>query len=94
MEIKMKKTLITAVVAAIAFAAPAMAWEGKTVACYDKHLVPAKYSATKVLVKAGKKQYEHRNGHIELVAYPPVYKEVRTKISGSHYVMREVACHH
>ena len=56
----MKKTLVSAVVAAIAFAAPAMAWEGKTVACYDKHLVPAKYSATKVLVKAGKSQYEHR----------------------------------
>jgi len=49
----MNKTLVSAVVAAIAFAAPAMAWEGKTVACYDKHLVPAKYSATKVLVKAG-----------------------------------------
>jgi hypothetical protein len=40
----MNKTLVSAVVAAIAFAAPAMAWEGKTVACYDKHLVPAKYS--------------------------------------------------
>ncbi len=39
----MKKTLISAVVAAVAFAAPAMAWEGKTVACYDKHLVSAKY---------------------------------------------------
>ncbi|WP_439144247.1 hypothetical protein [Planktotalea sp.] len=90
----MKKTLVSAVVAAIAFAAPAMAWEGKTVACYDKHLVPAKYSATKVLVKAGKSQYEHRNGHIELVAYPPVYKEVRTKTSDAHYVMREISCHH
>ena len=90
----MKKTLISAVAAAIALtAAPAMAWEGKTVACYDKVLVPAKYSSTKELVKAGKKQYEHRNGRIELVAYPPVYKEVRTKTSGSHYLMREVACH-
>lgn len=90
----MNKTLISAVVAAIAFAAPAMAWEGKTVACYDKHLVPAKYSAEKVLVKESKKQYEHRNGHIELVVYPSVYKEVRTKTADAHYVMREVACHH
>lgn len=90
----MKMTLISAAVAAIAFAAPAMAWEGKTVACYDKHLVPAKYSATKVLVKAGKSQYEHKNGHIELVAYPPVYREVRTKTSDAHYVMREIKCHH
>ena len=52
----MKKTLISAVAAAITFAAPAMAWEGTTVACFDKHLVPAQYSATKVLVKAGKQQ--------------------------------------
>ena len=88
----MKKTLISAVAAAITFAAPAMAWEGTTVACFDKHLVPAQYSATKVLVKAGKQQYEHRNGRIELVAYPAVYKEVRTQTAAAHYVMREVMC--
>ena len=82
------------VVAAIAFAAPAMAWEGKTVACYDKHLVPAQYSAEKVLIKKSKKQYEHRNGRIELVKYPSVYKEVLTKTADSHYVMREIKCHH
>jgi hypothetical protein len=90
----MNKALVSAVVAAIAFAAPAMAWEGKTVACYDKHLVPAKYSATKVLVKAGKSQYEHRNGRIELVSYPPVYRQVATLKTGSHYVMKQVKCHH
>lgn len=90
----MKKILFTSVIAAIGFAAPAMAWEGKTVACYDKHLVPAKYSVEKVLVKGGKKQYEHRNGHIELVSYPPVYRQVKTLKAGAHYVMREVACKH
>ena len=90
----MKKTLISAVAATLVFAAPAMAWEGKTVACYNKHLVGAKYSATKVLVKAGKSQYEHRNGRIELVSYPPVYRQVATLKSGAHYVMRQVACHH
>ncbi len=90
----MTKTLISAVVTAIAFAAPAMAWEGKTVACYDKHLVPAKYSAEKVLIKKSKQQYEHRNHRIELVKYPAVYKEVLTKTADSHYVMREVSCGH
>jgi TRAP-type C4-dicarboxylate transport system substrate-binding protein len=80
----MKKTLFSAVVVAIAFAAPAMAWEGKTVACYDKHLVPAKYSYTKHLVKASKSQYEHRNGRIELVTYPPVYRETATLVEGAH----------
>ena len=46
----MKKTLISAVVAAVAFAAPAMAWEGQTVACYDKVLVPAKYEYSKAFL--------------------------------------------
>lgn len=90
----MKTTLFSAAVAAIAFAAPAMAWEGETVACFDKHLVPAKYSAEKVLVKDEKQKYEHRNGHIELVRYPAVYKEVLTKVSDSHYVMKQIKCHH
>lgn len=90
----MKKTLFTAVIAAIGFAAPAMAWEGKTVACYNKELVPATYNYTKHIVKAGKKQYEHRNGRIELVSYPPVYREVATLNTAAHYVMRQVKCHH
>lgn len=88
----MKKTLFSAAIAAIAFAAPAMAWEGKTVACYDKALIGAKYTSTKVLVKGAKQQYEHRNGRIEEVHYPAVYKEVRTKVADAHYVMRPVSC--
>ena len=90
----MKKTLFTAVIAAIGFAAPAMAWEGSTVACYDKHLVPAKYEYSKHKIKDGVKQYEHRNGRIELVSYPPVYKQTRTLVKGAHYVMVQVDCKH
>lgn len=90
----MKKTLFTATVAAIAFAAPAMAWEGKTVACYDKHLVPAKYTYAKHLVKGQKSQYEHRNGRIELVTYPAVYRQTATKVADAHYVMVQVPCKH
>lgn len=90
----MKKTLISAAVAAVAFAAPAMAWEGQTVACYGKHLVPAKYSYSKHMIKGEKKQYEHRNGRIELVKYPAVYKQTATKIADSHYVMVQVPCKH
>jgi len=61
---------------------------------YDKHIVPAKYSAVKVVFKESMTQYEHRNGHIELVKNLSVYKEVRTKAADFHYVMREVKCHH
>ena len=67
-----KKTLFTACIAAIGFAAPAMAWEGNAVVCYDEHLVPAKYTYTKHMVKDSKKQYEHRKGRIELVSYPAI----------------------
>jgi len=49
-----------------------MAWEGNAVACYDKHLVPAKHTYTKHMVNDSKKQYEHRKGRIELVSYPAI----------------------
>lgn len=90
----MKKTLFSALVATVAFAAPAMAWEGQTVACYDKHLVPAKYEYSKKKIKDEKKQYEHRNGRIELVKYPAVYKQKAVKVADAHYVMVQVACKH
>lgn len=90
----MKKTLFSAAIAAVAFAAPAMAWEGQTVACYGKHLEPAKYTYTKHMIKGEKKQYEHRNGRIELVKYPAVYKQKATKVSDAHYVMVQVPCKH
>lgn len=87
----MKKILIAAV-AASAMAAPAFAWEGKTVACFDKHWMGPKYSTHKVLVKPAKQQYEHKKGRIELVHYAPVYREVRTKVSDGYWVMKEVPC--
>ena len=71
-----------------------MAWEGNTVACYYKQLVPAKYSAEKVHVKKSKKQYEHLYGRIELVSYPAVYRQVATLKKASHNVMVQVKGHH
>ena len=44
----MKKMMFTAA-AATMFAAPAAAWEGQKVACYDKHWVPATYTTSKHL---------------------------------------------
>jgi len=87
------KSILFAAAAALAFTTgSAMAWEGKTVACYDKHWVAPTYSAKKVLVKAAKQQYEHKNGRIELVHYAPVYREVKTMESHGYWVMKEVSC--
>lgn len=89
----MKKTILTSVAATLMMAAPALAWEGKTVACYDKVWVGPKYKAEKVLVKEAKYKYEHKRGHIEKVYYAPVYVEKKTKISNGYYVMKEIRCH-
>jgi TRAP-type C4-dicarboxylate transport system substrate-binding protein len=87
------KYIITAAATALALSAgSAMAWEGRTVACFDKVWVPATYSATKVLVKPAKERYEHKNGRIELVHYSPVYREIKTMASKGHWVMKEVSC--
>lgn len=87
----MRKVLIAAA-AASAFAAPAFAFEGTTVACFDKVWVGPTYSTHKVLVRGAKQEYVHKGGKIELVHYAPVYREVRTKKSDGYWVMQEVPC--
>lgn len=84
------KILIAA--AAMCLAAPAMAWEGKVVACYGKVWSPATYSTKEVLVKKAKTKWEHRNGQLVKVDYAPVYKEVKTLKHPGHWIMREEAC--
>ncbi len=87
------KTIISAAIAAVALTAgSAMAWEGRTTACFNKHWVPATYSTEKVLVKHAKEQYEHKNGRIELVHYAPVYRQVKTLASNGYWIMKEVSC--
>lgn len=91
----MKKVLMAtgAAIVAMSAAAPAMAWEGKTAACYEKKFYDTQYKVSHEMVKPSKQQYEHRNGRIELVVYPPVYREIRTQTFPAHYVMVPVACH-
>lgn len=89
----MKKVLAGAIIATAALAAPAFAWEGQVVACYDKVWVPAKYKTHKELIMASHKELEHRNGQMVEVYYPAVYKEHKRKVKAGHYVARKVACH-
>ena len=89
---KLPVKVMAAVVAFSTLAGGAQAWEGKTIACYDKVLMSAKYKITKELVKPAKRQYEYHHGVYKLVEYPPVYKENREVIEPEHYVLRETAC--
>lgn len=89
----MKKLIAGAVLAASAFAAPAFAWEGHVVACYDKVWVPASYSYTKKLIMAAHTEWEHnKKGQMVRMHYPAVYQEVKTMTAPGHYVAKAAAC--
>ena len=86
------KSIITAAAAVAITATAASAWEGRTVACFDKHYVGPTFETSHVLVKPAKEQYEHKNGRIELVRYAAVYREHKTLVSEGKWVMKEVSC--
>ena len=87
------KSILTATAAAVVLSAgSALAWEGRTVACFDKHWVGPTYSTKNVLVKPAKEKYEHKNGRIELVRYAAVYRQHKTLKSEGMWVMKEVSC--
>lgn len=87
----MKKVLAGAILAA-SFAAPAFAWEGQVVACYDKVWVPAKYEYTQKLIMASHTEWEYKNGQMIKVYYPAVYKESKHMVKAGHYVAKKAAC--
>ncbi len=100
----MKRFTMTGVAVAV-FAAslshtsPVLAQEGindpnaRRVGCYRQVQIPARYSVKKVLIKESYRQYIKRaNGRIDLMEYPPVYREDKTQIAPPETVMREVKC--
>ncbi|MBL6429599.1 MULTISPECIES: hypothetical protein [Maritimibacter] len=87
------KKLIAGAVLASAFAAPAFAWEGHVVACYDKVWVPASYAYSKKLIMAAHTEWEHnKKGQMVKVHYPAVYKEIKTMTAPGHYVAKAAKC--
>lgn len=90
----MGKKVFAALVVACAstFAAPAMAWEGKVVACYDKIWVDDVYSTTKHLHSKAKTKWEHRGDQLVEVYYPAMYIEKRHLVTPGHYVKRKAPC--
>ncbi len=86
------KTILFAAAAAMTMAAPAVAWEGRTVACFDKVWVGPTYATSKKLVMAPHDEYKHTKHGVELVRYDAVYREYKHKVSDGHWVMKEVPC--
>ncbi|MEM9854216.1 MAG: hypothetical protein AAF841_07145 [Pseudomonadota bacterium] len=89
------KTL-TAVATALLMsaAAPAFAWEGQVVACYDKIFVPAEFKTSKTLHKPARTVWEHKGDQMVEVYYPAMFLEHRTLVTEAHYVKRKAPCRH
>lgn len=64
----------------------------RLVACYKKDYVEATYDIRHELLKPPVRKYVKRNNRIELLEYPPVYREIKTLKKEAHYVMREIPC--
>ena len=61
--------------------------------CYQEVKVPAQYSVKRVKIKDEYRQYIKRtNGRIDLMEFPAVYREDKTKVAEAHTVMREIVC--
>jgi hypothetical protein len=89
----MKTTFfVTAAAVAAMFGAPAMAWEGHKIECYDKHWVPATYTTSKKLKHAARTEWEHRDGQLAKVHYPAMYIEHTHLATAGHYVLRKAPC--
>jgi hypothetical protein len=65
---------------------------GKTIACYKPIKVAPKIRVKRIKMSDNRLQYEHRNGRIELVDYPPVYKEIEEIVEPEHILLRAIPC--
>ena len=88
----MKTTTLTAAAVLVSFAASAMAWEGKVVACYDSVWVPAKIETHKKLHSAAHTKWEHCGGQLLEVYYAPVIIQHTHKKRKGDYLKVKAAC--
>lgn len=89
----MKTTIIAAAAAVISFAEPAMAWEGRVIACYDSTWVPDEYEVHKTLHSEAHTKWEHRGKQLVEVYYAPVYIEHKHLKTPGHYIKYKAPCH-
>jgi hypothetical protein len=94
----MKPRLRSIAILSLAVASPEAAKQvkvdknAKLIACFKKDFVEATYDVKYTMVKPAERKYVQRNGRIELLEYPPVYREDKTLKKEAHYLMREIPC--
>lgn len=88
----MKNLMIASIVASAALAAPAFAWEGRVIACFDKVWVKAEYATTHVPHTKAKTVWEHRNGQMVEIYYPAIMKEMKHLVKEGYYIKRKAPC--
>lgn len=65
----------------------------RLLACFEEVMMPAKVLVEHVLVTPEKRQYvKRRNGTVELVEYPAVYRQERTLLEPSYVELRQIPC--
>jgi hypothetical protein len=69
---------------------------GKTarrLACFEEVMMPAKVLVEHVLMSPEKRQYvKRRDGTLELVEYPAVYRQKRTLLEPEYVELRQIPC--
>lgn len=88
----MKTTLLAAATVLVSFAAPAMAWEGKVIQCFDKVWVAAEYKVSKKLHTPAYTKWEHRGDQLAEVYYAAIYLEQKHLVRAGHYLKVKAAC--
>jgi len=67
--------------------------QARLIACFEDVMMPAKVLVEHVLITPEKRQYvKRRNGTVELVEYPAVYRQKRTLLEPAYRELREIPC--
>lgn len=65
----------------------------RLLACFEEVMMPAKVLVEHILITPEKRQYvKRRNGTIELVEYPAVYRQKRTVLEPEYVELRQIPC--
>ncbi len=67
--------------------------QARLIACFEDVMMPAKYLVEHILMTPERRQYvKRRNGTVELVEYPAVYRQERTLLEPAYRELREIPC--
>ncbi|SPF81334.1 hypothetical protein [Pseudoprimorskyibacter insulae] len=90
----MRKAVVSSI-AILALSTPAWAARDpheRLIACYEEKMMPATYEVEKRLISPPIRKYVRRNGRIELVEDPAIYRELRHEIEPAYKLLVEIPC--